>query len=200
MSQVVTSADLATYLNKTPVAGVAQQVIDGVNAWIESTTKRCWGETRTVTERYDWKRIIYLRHQDVVSVTTVKLGIPGQTQTTLPSTSYWSNSFGRLTLLSQFTRPGAPSIGSVFYNDYIEVAYTYGVEDTPDDLKEAALGIAAGMYNWAINGQKDVSQIQVGSYRLNFEGVKPNPKANPAATNTAEMHWRTVMSYRTVSL
>jgi Group II intron, maturase-specific domain len=40
----------------------------------------------------------------------------------------------------------------------------------PEDLKLAALGLAAGFYNWVTNGQKEVSSAQVGSYRLQYVG------------------------------
>ena len=69
MSKVITVDELTSYMSGTTLTPVvAQQVVDGVNAWIERVTHRCWGETKTATERHDYGRAIYLRHQDVVSV------------------------------------------------------------------------------------------------------------------------------------
>jgi hypothetical protein len=40
----------------------------------------------------------------------------------------------------------------------------------PEDLKLAALGIAAGFYNWASSEQKEIVSAQVGSYRVDYAG------------------------------
>jgi hypothetical protein len=37
-------------------------------------------------------------------------------------------------------------------------------------MKLAALGIAAGFYNWATSEQKEIVSAQVGSYRINYAG------------------------------
>jgi hypothetical protein len=49
ISSIITIDNLNAYIHKASVPAVAQQVVDGVNAYIESKTGRCWGETKTVT-------------------------------------------------------------------------------------------------------------------------------------------------------
>ena len=74
--------------------------------------------------------------------------------------------------------PARPSFGTLYgvrranpaYSDWLEVTYSYGKDDVPADLKLAVLGIAAGFYNWAIGGQKEIVSTQVGSYRVEYAG------------------------------
>lgn len=201
MSQIINAADLNTYTNKTLVPGLANQVVDAVNQWIETRTKRCWGETKTVTERYDWKRTFWLRHQDVTEITSIKLGWPGQTQTTIASNSYWNNAFGRVTMFPSLIGPvGGINNTSMLLNDYMEVEYTYGVEVVPEDLFLATLGVATEFYNFAINGQQTVVAASVGSYRLEYIGAvrgTAGPGAQNPAINAAEANFQVIDSYRT---
>ena len=173
MSKVITVDELTSYMSGTTLTPVvAQQVVDGVNAWIERVTHRCWGETKTATERHDYGRAIYLRHQDVVSVQAVKLGYPSDTPVVLTSSDYTVNSIGRLTpVRNNWLGPWfgrGYSSRTYWADDYVEVQYTYGVEEVPEDLKLAALGIAASTYNWAQNDNSDVTEASVGSYSVKF--------------------------------
>lgn len=193
MSQIITTNDLNTYMSpKTLLPAVAAQVVDAMNAWVETKTNRVWGETKDVVERLDWGRTLYLRHQDVTAISAIKVGWPGQTQTTIAASGYFFNSRGRVTMFWQAL--SRPNPGSPLYRDYLEVSYTHGVTAVPGDLKLATLGIAAGFYNFATNGQKDVSSAAVGSYKLEYgkhllAGRKPE-------TIVADANWTIIDSYK----
>ena len=195
MSQIITVDDLTSYKNTTLVAGVAQQVVDAMNSWVETRTHRCFGEQKTVTERYDWGRRIWLRQQDINTTSlTLKLGYPGQPQTTLQTTGYWVNIYGRVTLLWQQLAASAPSMS---FSDYLEATYTYGVETVPDDLTMAVLGIASTFYNYAVNNQQDVVAATVGSYHLQYSGsVRGVAGTADPAKSTADANWAIIDSYR----
>lgn len=198
MSQVITIDDLQSYMvGKTLDPGLGQQVVDAMNGWVETRTGRVWGETKQVTERYDWTRNLWLRHQDVVTVDSITVGWPGKTQTTLDATGYFVNEFGRITLLWQFQNFGGNHTGSPLLNDYMGVTYTYGVTTVPDDLFLAVLGIAAGFYNFSINGQQNVVAASVGSYHLEYSGaIRGSGGIADAAKSTQDANWQIVDSYR----
>jgi hypothetical protein len=166
MSSIITPAQLNNYLGKTLPDGVASLITDGVNQYIETKTSRVWGETKTIIERYNWGRTLWLRHQDVTEVTSIKVGWPGQTQTTLDQSGYFLNPLGRVTMFWQSTaRPN----GSPLYNDYIEVTYTYGKQDVPNDLVQAALALASHAYTKSTQGEQDVSLARTGSYEVRYQ-------------------------------
>ncbi|GAP57985.1 hypothetical protein AHiyo1_09470 [Arthrobacter sp. Hiyo1] len=194
MSVIFTAADLNTYSGKTLQSGPAAEVTASVNAYIETQTHRCWGETKTVVERYDWGKTLWLRHMDVTAVTAIKVGWPGQIQTTLPSSSYFNNGWGRITLFWMLA--GRPSSPSGYYNDYIEVSYSYGTTAVPADLKEAAMGVALGMYNWTIAGGKEIVATSVGSFRQEYSGAVRGANTGPTPyKDAAEAHFMTIKGY-----
>lgn len=192
MSQIITIDDLSSYMNKSLTSAVAQQVVDAVNAYIENRTHRCWGEVKTATERVNWSSSLYLKHQDVVDITTAKTGFPGQTQDTIDADDYYVNSIGRLS----FFTSGLPN-PSRGYRDWLEIVYTYGVLDVPEDLRLAALGLASGFYNWAGNGQKDIVESQVGSYRVKYAGGN---STDGGSDSTADANRSIIASYATKRL
>jgi hypothetical protein len=193
MSDIITIDDLNSYMNKDLTAAVAQQVVDAVNAYIESKTGRCWGETKTATERYDGSRSIWLRHQDVISITSIKTGYPGQAQDTYDPAGYYVNSLGRLTFNSSPSGFYAGRSSGAAYGDWLEATYVYGVAEVPEDLKLAALGIAAGFYNWATTEQKEIVSAQVGSYRVNYAGSSTSGTTG----TTSDTNWAVINSYAT---
>ncbi len=206
MSKIITATDLGTYMNKTLVTGVASQVVDAVNQWVETRTKRCWGDSVTADERYDFKRVVWLRHQDVTAINSIMLGWPGQSQQTIASTAYYWNVFGRLTMFMPFVTAMSGGMNgnfnstSLLLNDYMEIKYTYGVADVPQDLTLATLGIAAGFYNWATNGNQVIVASSIGSYRLEFSGAVRGvggPGMQQPATNPADANWEIIESYKT---
>lgn len=195
MSQILTIDDLNTYTKKTLDAGVAQLAVDGVNNWVETRTNRCWGETKTVVERHDWGKTLWLRHQDVTAISAIKTGWPGQSQATVDSTGYFFNSYGRVTLFWQ--RFGGLLTQSALYADYVEVDYSYGVLSVPADLKLAAISIGVGFYNYAANGNQDVVAATVGSYHLQFSGsVRGVAGSADPAKSTADANWGIIDSYK----
>ena len=192
MSNIFIPTDLNSYMGKTLVPSIAAQVTAGVNQWVEQRTHRAWATSVTTVERRDWSTVLWLLHPDVQSITAVKYGFPGQLQTTLSSTSYFVNALGRLTLYW-----GQHHGISARNNDFMEITYVYGTVTVPDDLKLAALAIAAVMYNFAINDQQNVVASSVGSYHIQTIGSirgTGNGVPNPAM-NTAEHNFMIVDSY-----
>lgn len=181
-------------MNKTLVAAVATFVVDAMNDWVESHTHRCWGITKTVTERYDYKpKGFWLRHQDVQSITSIQIGWPNQSQSTVNASSYYPNSYGRVTMIAPFTN--SVNDTSRYFNDLLSVTYVYGVATVPNDLKLATLGIAAGFYNWAVNDQKDVTSISVGSYKQEMSHRTLLPGRKPEQI-TADANWAIIDKYK----
>lgn len=195
MSNIFTTSDLTSYMQgKATDATLATTVTNAVNQWVENRTHRCWGDTVTVTdELYQWNNVVWLRHQDIQEITAVKLGWPGQSQSTVDASAYYLNPLGRLTFYSNANRNM-----SRLYSDYLHVSYIYGVAEVPDDLKLAALGVAAGYYNWALSGNKDVVATSVGSYRVQYSGsIRPTGNQPPdPANNTTDANWAVIDSYR----
>lgn len=212
MSSIITATDLTNFINKTVDSNIIEQTVDAINDYIESETHRCWGATKQITETHDWSRIVWLQHQDVISVDLIQVGFPNTTRTTLTSAAYWFNSRGRVTLFWQLlpaTLLGGINTTSMMLNDYMSVEYTYGYHElgfddnnvplVPSDLKQAALGIAANFYNWAVNGQKDIVAAAIGSYRLEYAGRvrgsdNGNNPLNPSK-NVLDAHFATINRY-----
>lgn len=195
MSDIISTTDLNNYTGKTLTSTIALGVVNAVNKLIDVRTHRAWNVGTTpvsVTERYDWKSPLYLRHMDVIAIQSVKLGYPNVSQQTIAPGGYFVNTEGRLTMYFSY------SAGiSVRNNDLLEITYTYGVSTVPDDLKEAALGIAATMYNYVKSGNQDVVASSVGNYRVQYAGSVRSGSAGPnPAMNTAEAFYQVVDSYR----
>jgi hypothetical protein len=193
MSQVITIDDLTSYMpTSTLDDGLTQQIVDGINSWIETSTNRCFGETKQVAERHDWGRMVWLNHMDVQSIEAVSTGWPQQTAVTVPSTGYFWNPYGRLEFFGLYGAMVGRNI-----RDYLLVEYTYGVVDVPDDLKMACLGVAAGFYAWASNGNRDVASVSVGSYHIEYTNKRTTAGSVPdPATSTADANWAVIESYK----
>jgi hypothetical protein len=86
MSSIITPSDLNAYTQKTLATAVAKQAVDAVNAYIERVTHRCWGDSVTVKEVCDYAPRIWLRHQDVTAISSVKFGTSAGTRLTLKAT------------------------------------------------------------------------------------------------------------------
>lgn len=190
MSQIITLDDLTTYSTGTTIdPGLGQQVVDAVNAYIETYTGRCFGETKQAVERYDYQRVVWLNSMDMQSITSVTLGYPGQTQTTIDPQNYYMVKSGRLVF------PGLYTPGYAAPQDFAEITYTYGLIEAPDDLRLAALGIAQGFYNASQNGQQDVSEVQVGSYRVQYASHLRGSE-NGSKHGANDNNWAVVDSYK----
>lgn len=160
---IITTEELATYLKKTPDSGQAELIVASVNAEIEDQTG-VYGADTEVTEVVDYAPVIWLKHDGITSISSIKRGYPGRTQELLPASSYIIEPDGRLTLGNpRYFVPGVSN------NGYLEITYTYNQGDLPADLKLAALQIAARIYNGASNNNKEVTSAGVGSYRVTFK-------------------------------
>lgn len=185
MSKIITASDLNSYTGKTLDAGRAQVIVDAVNAYIENRTGRCWGEVKTVTDEvHDIRSTTYLRKMDVTGVTTVKYG-RGTGQVTAPADNYVWNASGRVNAYLPIAYTASSPRA---YIDGLTVTYTYGVMEVPDDLKLAALSLAADSYNHAASEQKDVKSTSVGSYSVTY--------ATGEATSSGARYMSVIDSYR----
>lgn len=191
MSSIITVTDLQNYTGKTLVSSTATQVVNAVNQWVETYTGRCFGETKTVTETYDIDNTVWLRHQDVTSVASVQMNYPGSTISTLDSASYRYSSLGRITFYVALSVPR-----TLWARDSLVVTYSYGLSPVPADLVTACLGIAAGLYNYAVNGQQNVVAASVGSYRVEYAGAVRSTGDPSPANNTAEFGFKIIDTYR----
>lgn len=163
MSSIISKAELASYKGETLDDTRATQVTNAINAHIETVTGRVWGETKTVTEEpHDYAPVIFLRNMDITELTKVERGHPADDDEILPSTSYKWNSLGRLVLGTRDSRSIRPGYDEVF------VTYTHGVETVPTDLKLAALSLASGYYDFAADGDAEVTAERIGSYQLSY--------------------------------
>ena len=189
MSTIITLEQLKS-VNPAVNDALGALVVAAVNEWIENTTSRCWGEQKSVTELYDASGVVWLRHMDVSAVSSVKIGYPNRTRTERASDSYSWSKDGRLILSYSRSTALPPSI-----YDQIEVAYTYGREDVPDDLVLAALGLAGGYYDYVQNGSREVTRAQVGSYTLQFAAA--GSASNGAGENGSSVSrdWQVIKAY-----
>lgn len=179
---VITTAELDTYTGKTLDAGRAAQVVGAVNQYIDNKTGRVWGETASGTEDHDLTPVVFLENQDVLTVDSVELGYPNETATTMDDEDYYFNGLGRL-VLSNGRMRFAPR------RDYVHVTYTYGNPTVPDDLKLAALSLAADLYAYAETEQVEVASESIGSYRLEYRNGK--------STVTGGTYFSIIDRYRT---
>lgn len=185
MSEVITKAELQAYQGAGTAAldsDLADLVVSGINDFITSETGRSWGEDVTATdEQHDMANVVFLRHQDVKSIVSVTRG--NFTFTTVPASSYYFNSNGRLTLNYARNRSFAPQ------RDWIRVTYTYGVTIVPADLKLAALSLAMDNYLLSLNGQQQVRGEQIGSLKYIYDtGLE---------SSTGKLHLAVIERYRT---
>lgn len=183
---IITASELNTYTGQTLDTARAAQVVAAVNSFIKDFTGRSFGATTTVTdELHDYAPVIFLRNQDVKTVTAVKQGNPAADATTLDTSDYFANELGRLVLSESRT-------GFRRTRDYIRVSYTHGVTTVPDDLKLAALSLGADYYNHADSNNQELTAEGIGSYRLSYASGQ-----NSAA---GASHFDTIKRYRKARL
>lgn len=167
MSAVLDITDLSTYTKKDlSTDSKAAQVVAAVNAWIFNYTGRVFGATAVVTnEVHDYKPVIWLDHQDVQSIQAIRIGYPNMNPQSIPAGNYFVNEYGRVML-----NMGGVDLPSKGNYDLIGVDYTYGKANVPDDLKLAALGLAADFYNDTGSSAGAITMAMVGQFRLQFNG------------------------------
>jgi hypothetical protein len=185
MSQIITSQQV---IDRTGAdSTTADLIASAINKQIETATGRVWGETKEVTELYDAANVLWLRNMDVQAVDSVKTGFPNETRTTLAVSEYSWNIYGRITLSYLPFRELPPST-----NDYVEVSYTYGVEEVPADLILAALSLAASSYDYSIeHSGKAVTSERIGSYAVTYAGSKGESDEQSAGSR----EWQVIRSY-----
>lgn len=168
---MITLAELKTYLGITGTDEDATLtlVVNAINAQIEQTTLRNWGDDKTRTEIHDYRDSIFLQRMGVKSITSVKNYQTGtETESDpLDSDSYTFNKYGRLTIDQNY----GDDYNRGHYNA-ITVVYVYGKltgEEVPADLKLAALQQAKEYYEGtAGNDSRKVKSESTGSYRIEF--------------------------------
>jgi hypothetical protein len=162
---IITVTDLGTYMNK-PLASdtKAAQVVAAINAWVHNFTGRQFGTPIIATgEKHDYKPVIWTNHQDVISIEATRIGYPNQVAQTIPIGNYYFNEFGRIVL-----NPGGIDLPSRGNYDLLELDYTYGVATVPDDLKIAALALAADTYNDTGASTGAITMAMVGQMRFSY--------------------------------
>ena len=181
---IITASELNTYTGQTLDTARAAQVVAAVESYIKDFTGRSFGATTTVTdELHDYAPVIFLRNLDVTDVTEVRLGQTGDSQTT--TTDFLWSDTGRVIL-------NESRVGFRRTRDYIRVSYTHGVTTVPDDLKLAALSLAADYYNHADSNNQELTAEGIGSYRLSYASGQ-----NSAA---GASHFDTIKRYRKARL
>jgi uncharacterized phiE125 gp8 family phage protein len=167
---IITKADLDAYLKITTDATQGADVVNAVNAYIKTATGRLFGSTLIVVgERHDFANTIWLNNMDVVSIEAIRVGLPNQgTPQALASDAYWFNKYGRVNLavLNMDRYP------SRYWYDLVAVDYTFGVTTVPDDLKLAALQLAAQYYKYIGSGNQVITSAGVGTYRVSYGSGK----------------------------
>jgi hypothetical protein len=198
MSQIITTSDLNTYARKTLDPGLSAEVVNAVNDYIEGETHRCWGETKIITDEvHNFGENLWLYQMDIQSIQSITMGWPGFMTAVLPTTAFFFNPIGRVTLLWSLYFGGSSVMSlSKLYNDYIAVAYTYGQLTVPNDLKDAALGTAMNLYNWAYNGGHEIVATSAGSYRVEMASAVRGANVGPTPwKDVAEAHYLTIKRY-----
>lgn len=201
MSKIITATELNSYTSKTLDSAVAGFIVDALDGYVDRETSRSFGELQTVTETYDYRGLIWLRHMDITEIVSVKLGFPGQSPYEVPADGYRFNPLGRLRL------NGRTIDAPVSYDeiDYVEVTYKYGFTKlgytdspantaprVPADLKHAALAIAAGFYNYATEGQREVLAASIDGYREEYAGRTDQASSGK---NTRDSHFSVISGY-----
>lgn len=151
MSSIITASDLPN-IPEEQRDGIA----DAVNAFIERTTGRVWGETSSGSEKHDLASVIFLNNCDIIDVTGASV-----CGNDLEATDYTWSPTGRVSI-------GRREYGFRPRYNAVEIEYTYGITDVPADLKQAAIALANDFYGYAESGQKEVTSEAVGSLRYTY--------------------------------
>lgn len=137
--------------------------VASVDAFVKRVTGRAWGEDVTVTdEDHDYNSVIFLDSMAVKSITSVKIGY-GDSYTLLASDDYRWNSYGRLLLSFE-----EDNTYSTYDFDEVRVSYIYGEDDTPGDLKMAALALAAIQFEESKSQGRQVKIEEVGTRKIEY--------------------------------
>lgn len=172
---IITLQDLKSYSGITDMDDAkAQDVINGVNKWVENYTGRYFGEIHEIVETHDYAPAIFLHHIDITEVTSVK--VYGQDVTT---ETLVNRQTGRVVI----SKAGFDLNISRRGYDAIEVTYKSGVQDVPTDLKTATLQLAMDNYNRKDGSNAGVTSASVGGYSVSFGNTASTSSAQANATS-----------------
>lgn len=157
---LITIQDLSDYNNGSISISDAKaiKVVSSVNQWIESYTGRIWGRQEEITETLDYAPVIFLSKMDVTDISSIKVF-----DNVVDVSNVRWNKFGRILL--SYAKPAYSAVGF----DSVEVVYTSGVEEVPEDLKMAALQLASDFY-YSVGTNTNITSASVGGYSLSFGG------------------------------
>ena len=172
---IITLQDLKSYSGITDMDDAkAQDVINGVNKWVENYTGRYFGEIHEVVETHDYAPAIFLNRIDITEVISVKVYGQDVTANTLVN-----RQTGRVVISNS---DYDLNISRREY-DAIQVAYKCGVEDVPLDLKTATLQLAMDNYNRKDGKNAGVTSASVGGYSVSFGDTSTTSQAQANATS-----------------
>lgn len=172
---IITLQDLKSYSGITDMDDAkAQDVINGVNKWVEDYTGRYFGEIHEVVETHDYAPAIFLNHIDITEVTSVK--VYGQDVTT---ETLVNRQTGRVVI----SKAGYDLNISRRGYDAIEVTYKCGIQEVPTDLKIATLQLAMDNYNRKDGKDAGVTSASVGGYSVSFGNTSSTASAQANATS-----------------
>jgi hypothetical protein len=188
MSSIITADDLTNYLSDLEIdPSLAGTLSAAANQIVESRTNRYWGGTVQVTEHKWVDPIVYVDHVDLdmsPGSLTILQGLPYQEDVTVDASTFWWTPWGEI-------RPQIMFLMSpvVFIGPMLQITYTHGVQEVPDDLKAATLAMAGGFYRWAANAQQDVIAAQIDTWRVQLiDSVRGTPGAPDAQDEFAVNH------------
>lgn len=166
---MIDETSLGNYLGKTLTNDPkAAQVVAAVNQWINTYTGRSFGTLVVVTdELQDYRPVVWTDHMDVVTIDKLQYGSPyfGGIRQVIPDGTYVFNPQGRVMI-----NPMGRDEYARGYYDNVSIDYTYGVTAIPEDLRLAALALAADFYKSTSSSQGAITMAMVGNYKLMYKG------------------------------
>lgn len=166
---IVDTTSLGSYLGKNLTTDLkAAQVVAAVNQWINTYTGRSFGALVVIQgELQDYQPVVWLDHMDVQSIEALRFGsaFSGGVRQLIPAGSYVISPTGRLVL-----NPMGKDEYSRNNYDLVSIDYTYGVTTIPEDLRLAALALAADFYKSKSSSQGAITMAMVGNYKLMYKG------------------------------
>lgn len=172
---IITLQDLKSYSGNANMDDAkAQDVVDGVNKWVEDYTGRFFGEIHDVTETFDYAPAIFLNHIDITEVTSVKVYGQDITANTLVNRKTGRVVISKYGFDLNISRRGY---------DAIEVVYKSGMVNIPNDLKIATLQLAMDNYNRKDGKDAGVTSTSIGGYSVTYGDVATTSKAQANATS-----------------
>lgn len=173
---IITLQDLKSYSGIADMDDdKAQDVVNGVNKWVEDYTGRIFGEIKEITDVFDYAPTVFLTHIDIQEIESVK--VYGEDIT---AQSLCNRQTGRV-VIRKFGA-FAVNISRVGY-DAIEVVYKSGTLEIPADLKTATLQLAMDNYNRKDGKDANITSTSIGGYSVQFGHQSTTAQAQANATS-----------------